>query len=148
MLGASYARFFKHGEAGIAGTIRFARKLIPIACLYGVICGVILILFAPFVAPLLGEDFAESAQVLIWLSPILLIAGLQYLAADSLTGAGFQRSRSFVQVAAAAVNVGLNLYWIPRYSWQGAIWATLTSELFKLVALWLIVGIVYRRMAR
>jgi O-antigen/teichoic acid export membrane protein len=145
VLGASYARFFKHGEAGIEGTIRFARKLIPIACLYGIVCGVILILFAPLVTTLLGEDFIESAQVLIWLSPILLIAGLQYLAADSLTGAGFQRSRSFIQVAAAALNVGLNFYWIPRYSWQGAIWATLISELFKLVALWLIVGFLYRR---
>ncbi len=145
VLGASYARFFKHGEAGIEGTLRFARKLIPIACLYGVVCGLILVVFAPFVTILLGEDFAESSQVLIWLSPILLIAGLQYLAADSLTGAGFQRSRSFVQVAAAALNVGLNLYWIPRYSWQGAIWATLASELFKLVVLWLIVAFLYRR---
>jgi O-antigen/teichoic acid export membrane protein len=139
ILGASYARFFKHGEGGITGTLIFAKKLLPAACLYGLFSGIALIVFAPFVPKVLGEEYAQASAVLVWLAPMHLIGGIQFLAADILTGAGFQRSRSFVQVGAAVLNVSLNFFLIPIYSWKGAVGATLVSEVFKLVILWLIV---------
>lgn len=148
ILSASYGRFFQHGEAGIKGTLGFARKLLPAACIYGCLSAIALVLFSPFVSLVLGEDFAESSAVLIWLAPIHLLAGLQFLAADTLTGAGLQRSRSFVQVGAAMLNISLNFYLIPLFSWKGAIWATLGSEVFKTVALWLVVLFIYRQVAQ
>lgn len=144
-LGANYARFFKHGEAGIKGSFGFARKFLPVACLYGVASAVVLILFAPLVPKILGEEFIESSRVLVWFAPLHLISGLQFLAADTLTGAGLQRSRSFIQVGAAILNISLNLYLIPIYSWQGAIWATLSSECFKLLTLWVVVFFAYQK---
>jgi len=144
-MGANYARFFKHGESGIKGTFGFALKLLPFACLYGILVAIALIIFAPFSTKILGEEFAQSSSVIIWFSPIPLLVLLQSLAADTLTGAGLQRSRSLVQVGTAAFNVSLNFYLIPLYSWHGAIWATLSSEAFKLVGLWLIVFLVYRK---
>ncbi|MEL7509266.1 MAG: polysaccharide biosynthesis C-terminal domain-containing protein, partial [Cyanobacteria bacterium J06554_1] len=72
-------------------------------------------------------------------------ATLQFIAADTLTGAGFHRARSMLQVTAAFINFGANLYLIPRFSWQGAAWATLTSELFKLITLWLLVFFYHRK---
>lgn len=143
--GASYPRFFKHGEQGIRGTVGFAKKLMLPGLAYGILTLITLVFLAPFVQYILGEEFAQSSQVLLWLAPIHLLYMLQFLAADSLTGAGFQRSRSFIQVTAAVLNISLNLYLIPIYSWQGAIWATLSSELFKSVSLWIVVGLLYRR---
>lgn len=140
---ASYVRFFEHGESGIRNALRFARKLLPLMLIYGALTFATLIFFAPFVPKILGEEYFEASQVLIWLSPIHLIYGLQYLAADSLTGSGFQRSRSFVQVGAAFLNISLNLYLIPIYSWKGAIWATMASEIFKVIAFWSIVLVLY-----
>jgi len=148
VLGASYARFFKYGEIGIKGTLGFARKLLPAAILYGIASAIALIAFSPYVPIVLGEEFVEASAVLVWLSPLHLLGGVQFLAADALTGAGFQRSRSFVQVGAAVLNVGLNLVFIPLFSWKGAIWATLTSETFKLIALWLVVASIYFKTAR
>ncbi len=144
-MGANYARFFKYGESGIKGTLSFARKLLPFACLYGIFAAIALILFSPFATKILGEEFTQSSSVIVWFSPIPLLILLQSLAADTLTGAGFQRFRSFVQVGTAALNVGLNFYLIPLYSWHGAIWATLSSEIFKLVILWVIVIFLYRK---
>jgi O-antigen/teichoic acid export membrane protein len=143
--GASYPRFFKHGEAGLRGSLGFAKKLAPVIILYGLGTLGVLALFSPLVPKILGEEFSQSSAVLVWLAPIHLMYGLQYLASDSLTGAGFQRSRSFVQVGAAFLNIGLNLYLIPLYSWKGAIWATLASEVFKVIFLWLIILIFLRR---
>ena len=67
------------------------------------------------------------------------------MAADTLTGSGHQKSRSIVQVGAALVNVVLNIILIPLFSWKGAAIATIISDSVRLVCLWLIVFILYRR---
>ena len=139
VMSATYTRFLRHGAAGIKVGLKFASKLIPIAVGYGVVSAIALLTVAPFTANILGTEYAQSAGVLRWLAPIHLIATLQFIAADILTGAGFHRSRSILQVTAACINFGANLYLIPRFSWYGAAWATLVSETFKLVTLWLLV---------
>lgn len=143
--GASYPRFFKAGESGLRGTLMLAKKLLLPGLLYGLTTIVVLVVFSPFVPSILGPEFEQSSAVLIWLAPVHLLFILQFLAADSLTGAGYQRSRSFIQVSAAIINISLNFYLIPIYSWKGAIWATLFSEVFKSVLLWLIVWFSYRK---
>lgn len=139
VMSATYTRFLRYGASGIQSGLRFACKLVPISVAYGVISGIALVCIAPFIPQILGEEYAQSGSVLLWLAPIHLIATLQFIAADTLTGAGFHRARSTLQVTAAFLNFGANLYLIPRFSWQGAAWATLASEMFKLVTLWLLV---------
>ncbi|MDV3348118.1 oligosaccharide flippase family protein [Leptothoe sp. ISB3NOV94-8A] len=145
VMSATYTRFLRYGASGIKAGLQFAFKLVPVAVGYGVIAAIALLTLSPFTSNILGPEYAQSAGVLIWLAPIHLIATLQFIAADTLTGAGFHRARSVLQVTAAFINFGANLYLIPRYSWQGAAWATLTSELFKLVTLWLVVFFCYRQ---
>ena len=145
VMSATYTRFLRHGASGIKAGLKFALKLVPAAVGYGMVSAIALISIAPFTANILGVEYAQSAGVLIWLAPIHLIATLQFIAADTLTGAGFHRARSALQVTAAFINFGANLYLIPRYSWQGAAWATLTSEIFKLITLWLVVFFCYQR---
>ncbi|MEM1252352.1 MAG: oligosaccharide flippase family protein [Cyanobacteria bacterium P01_H01_bin.21] len=139
VMSATYTRFLRHGASGIKDGLKFARQLVPVATGYGIISAIALIAAAPFVSTVLGVDYAESANVLRWLAPIHLIAALQFIAADTLTGAGLQKLRSGLQVTSAALNFGLNLYLIPQFSWYGAIWATLVSESFKLITLWALV---------
>ena len=43
-------------------------------------------------------------------------------------GAGRQGLRSLCQAATAILNVGLNLWLIPRFSWRGAVIATYGAE--------------------
>lgn len=143
--GASYSKFFQHGAAGITGSWRFARKLLPLAFGYGILIFLVFIFAAPFIPYLLGESFEEAVPVLRWFAPLILMIALSYLASDSLTGAGFQGIRSSIQVSSALLNFFLNLWLIPQYSVYGAIWATLATELAKLVGLYTTVFILSRR---
>lgn len=136
VMSATYTRFLRHGASGIKNGLKFALRLVPIAIGYGLLSAISLISIAPFVTSILGPDYAEAANVLRVLAPIHLIATLQFIAADVLTGAGFHKVRSILQVTAAIFNLGLNLYLIPRFSWYGAASATLISETFKLLSLW------------
>jgi O-antigen/teichoic acid export membrane protein len=145
LFGASYKRFFQHGASGIKGSISFAKRLLPVLAFYAVASLIGYWLFAPLVPVILGAEYEEAIGALLWLSPLPAIAAFQYLAADTLTGSGHQKARSMVQLAAALINVILNILLIPRFSWKGAAWATLISDSLKLICLWLIVFWLYRQ---
>lgn len=132
----AYMRYFKHGENGIWGSFGVGRRLLPAALAYGALATAGFIWLAPLLPIVLGEAYADTVSVLRWLSPYVLILGVQTIAADSLTGAGFQSWRSGVNVATAIFNICLNLWLIPLYSWKGAVWATLISDGSKLLVFW------------
>lgn len=143
--GATYPRFFQHGAAGIKGSFDFAKRLLPFIVFYAIACLVGYSIIAPYVPVMLGEEYREAIDALILLSPLPAIAAFQYLAADALTGSGNQKARSIVQVGAAILNVVLNIFLIPKFSWQGAAWATLISDSLRLICLWFIVFHLYRQ---
>ncbi len=143
--GATYTRFFQHGVSGVKGSLGFAKRLLPILTLYAIATVIGFWILAPFIPVILGEEYREAIAALLWLSPLPAIATFQYLAADTLTGSGHQKARSIVQVAAAILNVLLNIWLIPKFSWQGAAWATLISDSLRLVCLWIIVILLYRQ---
>ena len=148
LFSATYTRFFQHGAFGIKSSLKFAKRLFPLITFYAVLSIVGYIVLAPFIPKILGEEYREAVSALLWLAPLPAIAAFQYLAADSLTGAGYQKARSIVQVSAAALNVLLNLWLIPLYSWKGAAWATLISDSLRLVCLWIIVFSLYRESSK
>lgn len=145
LFGATYTRFFQHGASGVRGSLNFGKRLLPILTFYAIATVIGFWLIAPFIPVILGEDYRDAIGALLWLSPLPAIAAFQYLAADTLTGSGHQKSRSIVQVGSALVNVVLNIILIPLFSWKGAAIATIISDSVRLVCLWLIVFILYRR---
>ncbi len=148
LLYASYPRFFREGEGGIGGAKVLALRLLP----WGLIAGGLGVGLALFLAPwlpfLLGPEYALAALVLPWLAPIVLFRVLHYLAADALTGAGYQGLRSGVQVGIAFLNLGLNLWWIPSWGWKGAVASSLVSDGLLAVVLWLAILVKSRRGGR
>ena len=143
--GATYTRFFQHGASGIRGSLSFAKRLLPVLVLYAIASVVGYWLLAPYIPLILGPDYREAVEALLWLSPLPAIATFQYLAADTLTGSGNQKARSIVQVSAAIINVLLNIWLIPQFSWKGAAYATLISDSLRLLSLWVIVFLIYQR---
>ncbi len=148
MLAATYARFFKRGQEGIDGSRRFAVELLPAAALYGAAAGVGLVLLAPVLPHILGPDYASAEGALRWLAPLPLIQAVYYLAGDALTGAGYQRVRTYAQLAAAGLNVLLCLLLVPLYSWRGAAAATLVTLGLLALVLWTAVAVVSVRKER
>jgi O-antigen/teichoic acid export membrane protein len=145
LFGATYTRFFQHGASGIRGSLNFGKRLLPILTFYAIASVIGFWFLSPFVPTILGAEYEEAVEALLWLSPLPAIACFQYLAADVLTGSGNQKSRSIVQVGSALVNVILNIILIPHFSWKGAACATIISDSLRLVCLWLIVYVLYRR---
>jgi O-antigen/teichoic acid export membrane protein len=142
---ATLARFFRHGQAGISEAVRFGKKLTAYSTIYGTGALLILVLCAPILPRILGHDFGKSVAALRWLSPIIVIRAIHYFLANSLSGAGYQGSRSLAQVAIVAVNILLNIWLLPRYSWRGAAWASLASDGALVLALLLVINFWERR---
>jgi O-antigen/teichoic acid export membrane protein len=136
LLYSSFARFFKAGENGISGSVNVARGLLPYTLAYGAAGAIALFFLSPVLPFILGHGFGESVEALRWLAPLAIIRPVHYMAANSLTGAGFQGLRAAVQVGVAAGNVALNFWLIPAYSWRGAAWVSLASDGALALGLW------------
>lgn len=145
---AAYARFFQHGTQGLRSTTDFARRILNRAVVYSVVAGIALWLAAPYVPMFLGAQFADTVIALRMLSPLLLLRSLHCFAADSLTGAGYQGTRTLLQVFVALLNVGLNLIVLPRYSWRGAVWTSLACDGALALLLWIAVSLLCSRERR
>jgi len=139
LLAASYPRFFQSGKVGINGSLKLAKQLLPISVLYSLIAVATLFLIYPIIPYTLGNEYANAAKALLWLSPLIILKTIHYLAADTLTGAGFQGIRSAMQIVIALFNVLINLWLIPLYSWKGAALSSLASDGLLMLGLWLTV---------
>jgi O-antigen/teichoic acid export membrane protein len=128
LLTVTYPQFFYHGSQGVRQTLRYAARWLPLALGYSLAAGLALFTLAPTIARILGPDYAQSATVLRQLAVLPLIKTIQYFLADALTGADFQSLRVGLQFGVAVLNVLLNLLWIPRFGWEGAVWATLICD--------------------
>jgi O-antigen/teichoic acid export membrane protein len=136
LLGATYTRFFQHGVHGIRATARFARQLLGLAAGYGLVASAALYFLAPAVTAILGDEYREGIAAIRWLAVLPLLKAVHYFGADALTGAGYQGVRTVVQVSIALVNVLLNLWLIPHYSWRGAAVATIASDGLMAAVIW------------
>lgn len=142
---AAFPRFFRHGKRGISGSLRFARVLIACSAAYGLLAAGCLYAAAPVLPLVLGNGFASATLALRWLSPLVFIRSVHYFFADSLTGAGYQGLRSGIQLLVVAINVLLNLWLIPAYSWTGAAWASLASDSMLAVLLLVAIALLHRQ---
>ena len=83
---------------------------------------------------LYGAEFAAAVltyQLLVTVIPVRMVGNTVSI---SLAATDKQASRTIAVAAAAALNVGLNLYFIPRWSYLGAAVTTVICEVLLLVA--------------
>jgi O-antigen/teichoic acid export membrane protein len=120
VLYAAYPTFFRHGQHGIEHSYAYAKKLLKKMAIYSVAVFLGMVLLAPIIPMVIGNEYARTVIALRWLALLPLLKTIHYFLADSLTGAGFQGYRTAGQVLTALMNVVLNLWLIPAYSWVGA----------------------------
>jgi O-antigen/teichoic acid export membrane protein len=131
-----YPQFFVHGEKGMAATRQFALANAPMMLATGLLATA-MVAGAGLLAPsLLGHDFARTTHATILLSLSLPLIAMQYLAADTLTGAGYQQLRAAIY-ALTAVTFGLVLAIGARLGGvDGMIAAYLVMHAVLAVVLW------------
>jgi O-antigen/teichoic acid export membrane protein len=101
----------------------------------------IALLSEPIVAVVGGRDYlpdsATALAILICYLPLSYANGLtQYV----LIAAGKQRLLTVAFAAALVFNVAANFLLIPRYSYIGAAWVTVISEVVLLIPFWAVVS--------
>jgi O-antigen/teichoic acid export membrane protein len=136
LMAAAYPGFFRSGKVGIAGSMAYGRRLMKKPVAYSIGIAAAMLLLAPLVPHILGNQYARTSEALRWLALLPLLKSIHYFGADSLTCAGYQWLRTLVQMAIAAFNVLINLWIIPAYSWRGAAWSSLASDGMLAVTLW------------
>ncbi len=128
----SLSRWFKNNTDKF---VDLAKKAILLLSAIGIIMSLsIALLGKPATALLLGEDYAVSGDLMVRLSPILLLKCLEFGFAAIIVAANKQKSRLIPQAMAAIVNVGLNLVLIPCLAEFGAAAVYLTTEVILFVS--------------
>jgi O-antigen/teichoic acid export membrane protein len=145
LVAAAYPRFFKHGARGVQGSLTVARRLVPAAVAYGVGAAALLFVVAPLLPRFLGADYAGAVEAVRWLALLPVLKSIQFFAADTLTGAGHQGTRTALQVFVAVFNIGINIPLITMWSWRGAAWASLLTDGLLALMLWIVVWWYHRR---
>lgn len=142
VLNAAYANFFRHGQNGIDASVRYGKRLLIRMIGYSLAAFVVLYFAAPIIPFFLGAEFARTVEALRWLSVLPMLKTIHYFFADALTGAGYQGVRTVAQTAVAVINVLLNLWLMPTYSWRGAAWASIASDGLLIIAIYVAILVV------
>lgn len=148
LLYSSYPRFFREGRQSVAGTLAFARRLLPAPCAFAALIAVVVLGAAPVLPRVLGDSYSESSAALSWLALLPLLRTLKYFGANALTAVGQQWLRMWSTALAAAAYVVLNLRLISLYSWHGAAIATLLTESLLTLLLWTLLARLWYREQR
>ena len=94
----------------------------------------VLALFARFFIVLLfGRAFAPSAAPVLFLLPGILFLGIETVLVQYLNSCGFPFSVVVLWIASTVLNIGANLWAIPRYGINGAAAVSSVSYLFALL---------------
>jgi O-antigen/teichoic acid export membrane protein len=128
VISAAYPGVFRAGQSGISGSLSYVRRLLPRAIALSAAMLICLAIFAPLVPNILGREYARTVEALRWLAVLPLLKTVHSFLADALTGAGYQRLRTAIQIFVAMVNVVINLWIIPAYSWRGAAWSSIACD--------------------
>jgi O-antigen/teichoic acid export membrane protein len=139
---AAFPRFCREGAKGISHSRAFAQRILKKTSLLSLAMGAGLFLVAPVLPLVIGHSFASSVVVLRWLCLIPIFRACHLSAGDALAGAGFQRYRFSYELGAAIFNLGLNLWFIPLYSWKGAAVVSLLTDGGLALVSWITVTLV------
>jgi O-antigen/teichoic acid export membrane protein len=127
-LEAIVPRLFREGGRDIPELKRFTRRVLVRSILVSSGIALILYVTAPLAPLLAGKSFADSVAAIRWLCLIPLFRSVHGMTGRGMLGMGKQIYRTMSQLVVAGINLSINLYWIPLYSWKGAAWSSLLSD--------------------
>jgi len=82
-----------------------------------------------------GHEYADSARLLPWLLGALVFLLPNGILTQAAVAGNRERVYAVAAGAGAFLNIGLNLFLIPRFAGLGAAWATIATEAFLMIAL-------------
>jgi O-antigen/teichoic acid export membrane protein len=125
---AATPRFFREGAGGVPQALAFARRILPLPLAFTLGASIAIYLCADLLPWLLGAGYAAAVPALRWLAWLPCASLPRLFLQTLLIGSDRQRQVVGVLLVGAMINIGLNLWLIPGWGWQGAVIATYGAE--------------------
>jgi len=113
--------------------ILFKKRFKKVIAIFSLIGGSIALVLWGFsheiIKMIYGDKFFPSAQILDVLAASTFLFFISFLLSHVLIASGREKVNTLSLVGAVALNITLNLVWIPQYGAIGAAWATLFCEI-------------------
>jgi O-antigen/teichoic acid export membrane protein len=139
LVSTTYSEFFRRGQRNLQEARRYAVKLTAVATGYGLVAGAVLFVAAPWITLLVGDEYAESVEVVRYVALIPAVKATQFFPGNVLTGTGRQWWRARAMWSTAIMNAAANIVLAPMYGWRGAVVATYVTEVVFSALLWWLV---------
>lgn len=112
--------------------ILFKNRFKKVVAIFSVTGGIIALVLWSFsheiINVIYGDKFSPSAQILDVLAVSTLFFFISFLLSHVLIASGREKVNTWNLVGVVALNITLNLAWIPQYGAIGAAWATVFCE--------------------
>jgi len=135
MLWPLLPEFSRRAGAGTADLVAGARRAARAALFVILPAAVLSAWFAPeLIRFIFGRDYLAAAPALTVLAASMAARPLWYVADAALIASGRQRYLAAVALIAVLVNLGLDVWLIPRMGFMGAAWGTVAADVTGVVA--------------
>jgi O-antigen/teichoic acid export membrane protein len=137
VLASSHSRFLEHDPRARGQHLRRSLRFTGLAVAYALVAVVVLVVAAPLIPVLLGDAYAQTARMLPWLAGLVVLRALSLFAFNGLMGLRRNGARLAIILCSALAAVVGGAILISGYSWQGAVLATVVSEMVFVSLTWL-----------
>jgi O-antigen/teichoic acid export membrane protein len=111
-----------------------------VAVLYGLLCLVTVPLAGPVIRVFFGEQYSGATSLYYWLLPGIFCLGLLTILSHHFAGRGYPVQAMAIWVFGLALNIALNLAFLPgRGAWVAALTSTITYAVLLVLHMWLFV---------
>lgn len=119
---------------------KYLKKILVISYIYILVVLVFLVFMGEkLILFIFSDQYTFTYTYLMYIAPLLFVRMTNYLIADIITGLGFQKKRSLVQVFVAIMNLIFSIILINILNIAGAVIASYISEFIMLIFLILII---------
>jgi O-antigen/teichoic acid export membrane protein len=128
-ISAVMPRFFRTGVGGVHAALAYTYRILPVPLAYSIIAGLGLYLSAGILPLLLGAGYIDAVPIVQWLAWIPVVSLPRLLLQSLLMGSDRQNFAVNILAGGSILNIALNLWLIPLWSWRGAVMATYAAEI-------------------
>jgi O-antigen/teichoic acid export membrane protein len=144
-MSVSHNRFLVHDEDAKGQHLRRAIRFGGVIAVYGIVFALGVVIAAPLITLIVGNEFKGSVTIVRWLAPLVLLRGLAIFPLNGLMGLGYARLRTALLLGAAGLSVAAYVALVPLWQWKGAAVGTLVGEACLAATAWIFLLRLQRR---
>lgn len=133
LFNVTYPQFFFAGEKGTCSAVKFARKLVLPIIAYMLLVILLFNTLGYLIVNFLGDEYSAIDRALSVLIYYPFIRAFKTIAADILSGSGYVKERSHVQMFVLPLGAALLYILINSHGWIGACYSLILIELISFI---------------